>query len=335
MNKTHFHHHEMGRPIRIRSDYLTEDNGRSYGENIYNFQGVPKEKSIINVIRVKPGVALLISHFHSESQVKIDFHLGNAPVHFAYCLKGASLYHMHGLSKSGKETVTRPGTMNTSYIPNVSGEFLVFPKEDLLMVGLQIDPELFMEMVESQRDNLPSLPKELAAINRWNRCTYNSGMTPAMHSVARQIIHCPYKGMIRDLYYESKALELLSLQFEKLIKENGKPDNLTKMSRGDTERIHAARQILVSNMKQPPTLARLARKAGLNELKLKTGFKEIFGTTVFGFFRSYRMEKAKTLLESGELNVNETAWEVGYNNVSHFIAAFRKQHGMNPGEILK
>ncbi|HDR7670549.1 TPA: helix-turn-helix transcriptional regulator, partial [Bacillus wiedmannii] len=51
--------------------------------------------------------------------------------------------------------------------------------------------------------------------------------------------------------------------------------------------------------------------------------------------REKRMEHAIDLLRSGNSNVTETAFAVGYNNVSHFSELFRKKYGMNPSKLLR
>jgi AraC-like DNA-binding protein len=70
----------------------------------------------------------------------------------------------------------------------------------------------------------------------------------------------------------------------------------------------------------------------LNDFKLKSGFRETFGTTVFGYVRKLRMDKARSLLEIGDLNVTEAALEAGYCSLGHFAAAFKKRFGTLPGQ---
>lgn len=47
--------------------------------------------------------------------------------------------------------------------------------------------------------------------------------------------------------------------------------------------------------------------------------------STFAYLREKRMEHAIDLLRSGNSNVTETAFAVGYNNVSHFSELFRKK----------
>ena len=104
-------------------------------------------------------------------------------------------------------------------------------------------------------------------------------------------------------------------------------------SSAEIERIREARRIIITHYANPPSISRLARQVGLNEFKLKKGFKAVFGTTIFGYVREHRMQLAKSLLLSGDMNVTEVSCAVGYSNASHFALSFRKEFGVNPGEL--
>jgi len=86
-------------------------------------------------------------------------------------------------------------------------------------------------------------------------------------------------------------------------------------------------------LSSPPTIEQLARETGLNQLKIKQGFKVLFGTTTYGLFQRERMERALTLLQTN--SVTETASLLGYSNISHFSSAFRKQFGVLPSRVRR
>ena len=104
---------------------------------------------------------------------------------------------------------------------------------------------------------------------------------------------------------------------------------------GSLKRLHAARQIIVDRLENPLSLKELARASELNETKLKKGFKELFGMTVFELVRDQRLEKGVFFLLTEQMNVGETAAAVGYNNPSNFSAAFYKKYGCNPIQYVK
>lgn len=160
---------------------------------------------------------------------------------------------------------------------------------------------------------------------------HEDAMTPQMFGVLDDILGCRARGPARQIYLESKGLELVALavdHFGELARQDG--EHLTAF---EIERLHRARNLLLSELDTPPTLASLARHSGLNERKLKMGFKALFGTPVYSYLRNYRLQSARELLRKGRHSVTEVAHLVGYSNPSKFAAAFRRQFGVNPGRV--
>jgi AraC-like DNA-binding protein len=133
------------------------------------------------------------------------------------------------------------------------------------------------------------------------------------------------------LWHEAKSLELLALITDELLEAVDVSE--PRLSSREIERLEGARRSLVARLEEPPTLAWLARQAGLSETRLKTGFRALFGTSVFAYLRQARMEEARLLLLKRRLNVTEVALRVGYANPSKFAAAFRRQFGVSPSEL--
>ncbi len=102
----------------------------------------------------------------------------------------------------------------------------------------------------------------------------------------------------------------------------------------DREKISLAREILLQHIGEPLTIKELSRKAAINECYLKKGFKEMYGTTIFDFFQSQRMEHAKYLLYEKGLTVTDVSASLGYSSISHFSTAFKKHTGIKPCELL-
>ena len=140
-------------------------------------------------------------------------------------------------------------------------------------------------------------------------------------------------SLLRLVYLESKAMEIVALTLENEIIKHKDTTCKIKLNKSDLSKMYLVKKIMIENMENPPSILELSKMVGLNTYKLKVGFKEIFGTTVFGYLRDIRMEKARLLLENHELNINEIANEVGYSNPSHFATAFRKKYGVTPGHF--
>jgi AraC family transcriptional regulator, transcriptional activator of the genes for pyochelin and ferripyochelin receptors len=153
--------------------------------------------------------------------------------------------------------------------------------------------------------------------------------TPAMQAILKQMLHCPFRGLTRQIYLEGKCWELIAFKLDQLSAESSLPAQ-KNLDRDDIDRIHEAKAILTRNWQTPPSLLELARQVGLNDYKLKLGFRQVFGTTAFDYLWHYRMEQARQLLTEGPYNIKEVSILVGYTKQSNFAVAFRKKYGVNP-----
>ena len=95
-------------------------------------------------------------------------------------------------------------------------------------------------------------------------------------------------------------------------------------------RVYYAQEILLKSLSNPPSLMELARQVGMCDYNLKRGFKEAFGTTVFGYLRDRRLEKAQQLLLEQEMTVASVAQTVGYDSHASFTTAFKRKFGVSP-----
>lgn len=154
-------------------------------------------------------------------------------------------------------------------------------------------------------------------------------ITPAMRMVIEQILSPPVTESLLPLYLENKVLELIVLRLDQAA-QGPRSGEGPDLNRKDRRNISLARDILVEEMADPPSIRELSRRAGINEFKLKAGFRKLFGDTIYRTLKKVRMEKARRLLSETDANVLTVANQVGYANPSHFAAAFRKTFGISP-----
>ena len=159
----------------------------------------------------------------------------------------------------------------------------------------------------------------------------NLPISLAMHQCIHDIMHLQMTGGLKGLFLQSKCIELLTLQAQAHEHAPDCGDRVCKTSQ-DKERIYFARDYLVDHAACPPSLTELARVTGLNEFKLKKGFKEVFDTSVFGYLNNFRLNEAKTSLLSG-LSIKQVAEQMGYSSVQHFTRAFKEKFGVTPGRV--
>ncbi|MEM9266039.1 MAG: helix-turn-helix domain-containing protein [Cyanobacteria bacterium P01_F01_bin.13] len=199
------------------------------------------------------------------------------------------------------------------------------------LVQIGIKPELVNTLSTELPDSSQSFLHQTLSSYRPEKSWLTIAMTPAMTIALQQILQCPYQGITKQLYLESKALELITLQLHQLNEDRSTASTSLKLD--DVDRIHLARDILIRNLDDPPSLLALAKQVGINSFKLKQGFREIFNTTVFGYLHAYRMEEARRLLQLGEMNVTQVALSVGYSHPGKFSAAFKKKFGISPKRL--
>ncbi len=156
-------------------------------------------------------------------------------------------------------------------------------------------------------------------------------LSAPIQSVLHQLEHSKPNEALKHLFLRGKTYELVNLCLEQFC-FTSKSYNL---SQSDINCLKRARDVLASNLETPPSILQLARQVGINDFKLKKGFKALFNTTPYGYLQQRRMLAARQALLDGAPSVTMVANQVGYTNVSHFAAAFRKQFGSTPKGFKK
>ncbi len=180
---------------------------------------------------------------------------------------------------------------------------------------------------------------ELGSITRSECDNLIAPTTSALQMAVHQYMYAPYHGLVLQLFLESKILELVALSMD--ILKGNKPNEwnsysgIKSLGTDEIDKIYAARDHLVSDMENPPSLLQLARYAGMNQQKLKCGFRRVFDDTAFGYLQQYRLEEARKLLQEGNLSVSEVALQVGYSHFGHFASIFKRKFGIAPSSIKK
>lgn len=247
-------------------------------------------------------------------------------IQFHFCLKGSAKF------------VFNQG----NYALEVSEEnsLLLYNPQMDLPLNLELHPNSwlvsvvmtirkFHSLFSREADYIPFLSAE----NKDKKYYSQEGVSPAIAVVLSQIMSYNLHPSIKQLYIKGKAYELISLYFNK-----GEGTDVEQcpflVDEDNVRRIRKAKEIIIARMAEPPTLTALSEEIGLSLKKLKEGFKQIYGDSVFSFLFDYKMEYARKMLETGRHNVNEVGLKVGYSTASHFISAFKKKYGTTPKKYL-
>ena len=260
-----------------------------------------------------------------ESQ-RFERDIDNSFIQLHFCIHGNAKFHFN----------------NGSYTFDVLEEHSILlynPQQDLplnleiqpksSLVSLLVSIKKFHSLFSNEAAYIPFLSNE----NKNRKYYDNATIKPTVLIVLKQILNANVNSSIRNLYIKGKIYELLSLHFQKDESIEGDYCPFLVDER-DVSKIRKAKDIIISRMAEPPTLQELSNETGLNLKKLKEGFKQVYGDTVYSFLFDYKMEYARKLLESNQYNVNEVGLQVGYSTASHFIAAFKKKFGTTPKQYV-
>ncbi|MFT6795204.1 MAG: AraC family transcriptional activator of pyochelin receptor [Maribacter sp.] len=277
-------------------------------------------------ILVDDGFYVLKIQNDTVNDVQIKREIDKRYIQFHFCLKGNGTFLFndgnYALDVSEENSLLLYNTkqdlpLNLSLVP---GSW---------MVSVVMTIRKFHSLFSDEGSYIPFLNTE----NKEKKYYAQEAVTPAIAVVLSQMISYNLHPTIKKLYIKGKVYELISLYFNKSADADLEQCPFL-VDEDNVKRIRRAKELIIANMAEPPSLNELAKEVGLSLKRLKEGFKQIYGDSVYSFLFDYKMEYARRLLDSGQYNVNEIGLRIGYSTSSHFIAAFRKKYGTTPKRYM-
>lgn len=273
---------------------------------------------------VTDGALLLRVMNREPAPLLVEETMDKSLVQFYFNLKGSVTFHFG----PRYQLPLAEGKSFLLYNPLQELPLRLELSEGAQLVGLLITVSELHKLLTDE-DELTFLQGE-----RINQKFYKESLIgPGQRIVLEQIFSAQMNHAPRNLYFRGKAFELLSFYFQRE-ESRGEAACPFLDDEQNVVRIRRAKQILLEHITDPPALKDLAREVGLNEYRLKAGFKNIYGKSPYHYLTDHRMEQARKLMQEERLKVNEVAFAVGYSNPSHFIAAFKKRFNITPKKFL-
>ncbi|MEM6500599.1 MAG: AraC family transcriptional regulator [Cyanobacteria bacterium P01_C01_bin.89] len=307
----------------MRSSYRAE--GHEVSWELYN----PFGRWSSRAIDVREGLNLSVVEWDLQQDFSLTIDEQMQPMFgFSFCVGGDFLTKIAG---SDAELNADPSEGHVGFFQgDVKTTSQAAAGEQVTLVQLGVDPCLLEALTDTPPDHALHPLNGIFSSTQEGFQWRAQKVTPAMAIALHQILQCPYQGLTRRVYLESKTLELIALQLNQLNEDQSSLQSSPTLKPEDMARIYLARDILIENLGDPPSLLALAKQAGINSFKLKQGFRQVFKTTVFGYLHAHRMEEARRLLELGQFNVTQISQAVGYAHSGKFAAAFKKKFGITP-----
>ena len=270
-----------------------------------------------SILRLKNDSEEVLNKKHP---VSLDF------IQFHFCLKGQTNFTFN----EGNYTfqVLEDHSM-LLYNPQKALPIQVELAPDTWMVSVLISITKFHSLFSSDADHISFLSPDNNSKKYYDNLPFSSSIAVVLSQILQAKVH----ESMKSLYFKGKVYELLCLYFNK--NEDPSIEQCPFLvDEENVQKIRKAKKIILDKMSDPPSLEQLAIEVELSLKKLKDGFKQIYGDTVFAYLLDHKMDEARKMLDSRKYNVNEVSLKLGYSTASHFIAAFKKKYGTTPKKYI-
>ncbi len=269
--------------------------------------------------------------FHKEFVLVIDASEFN-PIHFTYCLKGFCGHRfgyqkeIHALEQFQSVIITsRDGGYNYGY----------FPKEEKLEINvIQIARKKYLK---KRLNNVSQLNDKLYKVfmdeDHEKAFAYFGTYDLKLADKIGALRTLKQRGIIRILQIEGMVYQILSMhiqQHDKAMKEEVLPTTLLKRELG---LIRGLAEKIIKNVAKDYSLDQLSEAIGLPQTKLQEGFKLLYARTVTEYIRHVRLEAARDLIRSTDMNISEVVYSIGFSSRSYFSKIFKEKYGISPNEF--
>ncbi len=279
-------------------------------------------KSKITEIRLPPDLYFASIDNHTNQTDTLSKTIHTRFVQFYFCTKGSVTFHFgndyHRVLEEGNSfLIYQPARDLPIQLSLSGGSKIQIVVMSVLELHALFGSEVFQDFISDTKKQVYE--------------------TQSIHSnlqfVLGQLEQVSIPESLHDRYWKTKISELLLLYFsQKLEVENSCP---FLEHESVALKVKSAKEHLINHLSHPPKIEDLADAVGLSEYKLKVGFKTIYGQSISKFVLQHRMQTAKEEIEKRNKKIKDIALEIGYENPSHFIDAYKKQYGITPKQYEK
>ena len=243
-------------------------------------------------------------------------HIKASVIHILFSLRTTVHFQMG----PGRSLPLPPHSSYLFYEQHSEFEFPIISQEDSELIVLEIPIQVLHGLISKGVDEINFNASDLFNQDRYHKMSTNS---EEINQCLMAIIQTS-----NPLLLESKKFELLNCYFTIQDKQQYKCPFLNQ--KDNVGKVRRAKELLIKDLQDSPTIKELSKMVGLNESNLKSGFKEIYAKPIHGFLKDHKMNVAQGLIDERNYKINEIAEQMGYSNVSHFIEAFKKKFGLTP-----
>lgn len=308
----------------------------SINSSVREFEIVSERDSCFEPIwrelELRPGLHVSTFEAVLTDDFSFCYHKKNSYIDFGFFLEGSIINKINETTLGSLRVKNYAGSGGLGFFNEMSGVVESLAQGRARILHLHISPDLLRELLCTDMEIIHDDLKQVLENRASQEFFHHHTMDPVVQAAANELFYALSGGNFSRLYLEGKALELIGLQAMKL--ESSKGSRHSGLTLREFEQVKSIQEELKEKFDFPPTMAELSRSHMLSISKIQSGFQGLYGMTVFAFLKDYKLRKARMFFEAGNMNVSEVAWTLGYTNLSHFSAAFKKKYGVLPKKFL-
>lgn len=280
------------------------------------------------------GLGLLIYRCTFKRDVEIHFTANKVhPLKFLYCLEG-SVNHRFEKEKTDHEL----GRFQNSIVASSQrdGHIMKFKKDQTSIIyGLEVDRKTFKSTITCElgkaRPNLQQIFEDDTAQNSFY---YNGLYSLSLADIFDEMEARHYDNLIGKLFTEYQCYRMLTQQLIQFHDDNGDEERMS-LKKTELTAIMEAAAIMRNELETLGTMSSLAKRVGLNNDKFQNGFKLLFNKTANEYVQHLRLNLAKELLLTTDLDIQEIKNQVGFSSHSYFSYLFKNTYNVSPSYFRK
>lgn len=244
-------------------------------------------------------------------------------VQFYFCTKGRATFHF----ENENQYLLKDGYSLLLYNPNIDIPINISLSKKSKLVIFVITIQNLISYFKGYSEKIPFIKNKI----------YENSYIEKPLSIQEKLIISQLEDYILDYEFENLylTLKLHEILIHYFSSSNKKEQENKKMDDKLVLQLNEIKKLLIDNIASPPTLKSISYTVGLSEYKIKEGFKKLYGKTISSFILDTKLEIGKDKLDMKVKQVKEIAYDLGYENPSHFIEAFKKKYGITPKQWMK
>lgn len=305
-----------------------------WGEHVLEIAN-GKAKGYVRFIEFDWGGSLINYKITLQDDVKliVDTSKYN-PIQFIYASKG---YFNHKFEKEDNER--KIDTMHPAIITGKEGGYIHkhFPKNEPLDITLIKVSR--MKFLKRRLNDASLLNKQLFEVfhdaHQDHVYAYYGTYNLKLEQLVKALDSVAQKGIMRIMLIEGVVYQILALIMAHHTQDMKAKNQQAPLTKSELKAVKKVSDTILKDIAKDFNVEALALKSGLTQAKLQEGFKHLFSKTVIEYIRHVRLEKARDLMNSTDLNISQIVYSIGFSSRSYFSKIFKEKYGVSPSAFIK